>query len=82
MIFRTSTGESFDTATELTAPERHILQKLFLWSSMAASLEEFRQKKDEALLKGWNLSGPVQESVALSSIIRELEDRLSNRLNK
>ncbi len=82
MIFKTSTGESFDTGTDLTAPERHILQKLFLWSSLASSLAAFRQKKEEALLKGWNDSGPVPESAALRSIIRELEKRLSDRLGK
>ena len=81
MIFTTSTGESFDTETDLTAPERHILQKLFLWSSMAGSLEDFRQKRDKALHKGWNHSGPVTQSAALRSIIRELEKRLTNRLN-
>lgn len=82
MIFKTSTGESFDTGTDLTAPERHILQKLFLWSSLASSLAAFRQKKEEALLKGWNDSGSVPESAALRSIIRELEKRLSDRLGK
>ena len=82
MIFKTSAGESFDTTTDLTAPERHVLQKLFLWSSMASSLEEFRQKKDNALFRGWNHSGPVQESEALRSIIHELENRLSHRLGE
>ena len=54
MIINTKKGKSFNTETDLTAPERHILQKLFLWESMASSLDEFKEKKETALLKGWN----------------------------
>lgn len=81
MIITTGKGQSFDTEKDLTAPERHILQKLFLWESMASSLTEFRDKKDEALVKGWNNSGQISESPALRSIIGELEKRLLERLS-
>jgi hypothetical protein len=81
MIIYTKDGKKFDTATDLTAPERHILQKLFLWESMASSLEEFRNKKGEALLKGWNNSGPVEESSALKQITKEMENKIILRLN-
>ncbi|NIR16109.1 MAG: hypothetical protein GWN86_20180 [Desulfobacterales bacterium] len=80
MIITTEAGKSFDTETDLTAPERHILQKLFLWESMASTLDQFREKKDQALLKGWNNSGPIQASSALKSIIRDLEQKVSTRL--
>lgn len=82
MIITTKEGKTFDTAIDLTAPERHILQKLFIWESMASSLEQFRDKKEEALIKGWNNSGPITESTALRSIIMELEDRVCHRLVK
>lgn len=82
MIITTNSGETFDTDKDLTAPERHILQKLFLWESMSSNLEEFREKKEAALLKGWNNSGPVPESDALKDIIRHLETKVSSRLNK
>ena len=82
MIFDTKDGKSIDTEIDLTAPERHILQKLFLWKSMSVSLQEFRQKKQEAFQKGWNNSGPVIESSALKSIIMDLEDQVSVRLKK
>ena len=81
MIITTKNGQSFDTETDLTAPERHILQKLFLWESLASSLDEFRSKRDDALLKGWNNSGPVRESRALKQIIGDLEEKVTNRLN-
>jgi len=81
MIINTKDGKSFDTQTDLTAPERHILQKLFLWKSMASSLEEFREKKEEALIKGWNNSGPIPESPALKSIVMDLEMKVSMRLS-
>jgi hypothetical protein len=82
MILTTRTGQSFDTETDLTAPERHVLQKLFLWKSMASSVEEFRKKKEEALQKGWNLSGPVRESDAMRTIARDLEEKVTLRLQQ
>ncbi|MFH1479855.1 MAG: hypothetical protein ABIG67_01175 [Pseudomonadota bacterium] len=80
MIINTIDGKSFDTERDLTAPERHILQKLFLWKSMASSLIQFREKKEEALLKGWNNSGPVHESPVLKSIVLDLEEKVHSRL--
>jgi len=82
MIITTRNGKSFDTDKDLTAPERHILQKLFAWESMVASLEQFRDKKETALLKGWNNSGPIDESLALNTIINDLEKKVDARLSK
>ncbi len=82
MIITTRNGKSFDTDKDLTAPERHILQKLFAWESMVASLEQFGVKKETALLKGWNNSGPIEESIALRSIINDLEKKVDARLSK
>ena len=82
MIVTTKNGESIDTQSDLTAPERHILQKLFLWKSMASSLEEFRSKKEEALQRGWNQSGPVAESRALKTIVEDLEEKVVRRLRE
>ena len=82
MIITTKNGQTFDTNRDLTAAERHILQKLFLWESMSSSLQEFRDKKKEALLKGWNNSGPVKQGSALQKIIRHLEAKVSLRLKK
>jgi hypothetical protein len=48
---------------------------------MASSLEEFREKKKDALLKGWNNSGPIPESPTLKSIIMDLEKKVFLRLN-
>ncbi len=80
MLFTTEDGKSFDTQADLTAPERHILQKLFLWETMASSIQEFREKKDAALENGWNNSGPISGSSALKAIIAELEKRVGKRL--
>ncbi|MBW2095608.1 MAG: hypothetical protein JRI80_12030 [Deltaproteobacteria bacterium] len=80
MIIKTETGRSFDTDSDLTAPERHVLQKLFAWGSMASSLEQFREKRDEALEKGWNNSGPVLQGAALRAIILDLEKKLLKRI--
>jgi hypothetical protein len=82
MILTTRTGQSYDTETDLSAQERHVLQKLFLWKSMASSVEEFRKKKEEALQKGWNRSGPVRESDALKAIVRDLEEKVILRLQQ
>ena len=80
MIITTQDGQHFDTNQDLTASERHVLQKLFLWESMASSLQEFREKKKAALSKGWNNSGPVEQSEALKKIIRHLETKVTLRL--
>lgn len=82
MILTLKTGQSFDTEADLSAPERHVLQKLFLWKSMASSLEEFRQKKQEALHKGWNYSGPIPESEAIRAIVKDLEEKVTLRLGE
>ena len=82
MIFTISDGTSFDTQVDLTAHERHVLQKLFLWEAMASSVQEFKEKKAAAIASGWNGSGPISESPALASIIAVLEKRVSDRLNK
>lgn len=80
MIIATENGQSFDTEGDLSAPERHVLQKLFLWKSMARSLQEFRAEMDKALSKGWNNSGPIDEGRALKAIRRDLEKKLMRRL--
>jgi hypothetical protein len=80
MIYVTRKGESFDTDRDLSAAERHILQKLILWRDLAVSAAQFRGKKQEALLKGWADSGAVPEAGALRSIIRDLEDLVMRRL--
>jgi hypothetical protein len=80
MIYTTQSGESFDLEKDFSSPERHILQKLFIWKDMAASVEEFRLKKQEALRKGWGDSGPVQESRNLKSITRDFEAQVALRI--
>lgn len=82
MIITTRDGKSIDTERDLSAPERHILQKLFLWKSMAESVEQFREKKEQALLKGWNRSGPIAESRNLAMVIRDLEKEVLSRLRE
>ena len=81
MIITTKSGKSFDTEADLTAPERHVLQKLLLWEPMVSSLNQFREIKGRALRAGWNRSGPVDETSALRSIIRDLEEKVSSRLH-
>lgn len=82
MIIKTVDGRSIDTALDMGPEERHILQKLMVWSSMVESLKQFRQIKQKALMDGWNNSGPVQESRLLSLVIKELEVQVSRRLQQ
>ena len=81
MIINTIDGKTIDTESDLTSEERHVLQKLFLWEAMAESIEQFREKKKEALIKGWNNSGQVSESPFLKSVISHLENKLITRLS-
>jgi hypothetical protein len=80
MLYTTKRGESFDLEKDFSSPERHILQKLFIWKDMAASVYEFRLKKQEALRKGWGDSGPIQESRNLQSITRDFEEQVAMRI--
>jgi len=80
MVITTEDGKRVDTEKDLSAPERHILQKLFVWESLATSIEQFNEKKDEAFRKGWNNSGPVNEGDSLKSIIRDLQRKVMARL--
>ena len=80
MIITTRSGRFYNTETDLNGPERHILQKLLIWESMASSIAVFRQKKEEAILKGWNHSGPIREREVLKSIIADLEEKIFLRL--
>lgn len=82
MIITTRSGKSFDTDRDLSAAERHILQKLFIWESLASSLEQFREKEKQAMLKGWNDSGPVQTSEAMRVILADLEQKVVLRLTE
>jgi len=81
MIITTRDGKSFDTDRDLTAPERHILQKLFIWQLFASSIDQFREKEKEAMLRGWNNSGPIKASEAMKVILAELEEKVVLRLS-
>jgi hypothetical protein len=80
MLYTTEKNETFDLEKAFSSAERHILQKLLLWQEMAASVEDFRRKKAEALKAGWNNSGPINESPALKSVTQDLEKRVAQRL--
>ncbi|MBI4767643.1 MAG: hypothetical protein HY787_24120 [Deltaproteobacteria bacterium] len=82
MIILTKNGNSYDTEIDLTAPERHILQKLLIWKDLAADLNEFRQKTREAFQKGWNNSGPISPGTALVTIISDLDEKVRIRLRE
>ena len=57
-----------------------MLQQLLLWKDIAGSVEEFRHKKEQALAAGFANSGPLEESQVLDSIVRDLEEKLAQRL--
>jgi hypothetical protein len=80
MIIKTSNGRSFDTESDLTAAERHILQKLFAWKSFVQSMKEFKEKQKRSFESGWNNSGPIAESHAMRLIIQDIEKEVAGRL--
>jgi hypothetical protein len=69
-----------ETGGQLDGTERHILEQLVLWKDYVGSVAEFRARKERALADGWNGSGPIRESRALSSRVRDLEEKLAQRL--
>lgn len=79
MIIRTDSGQVIDTAG-LSPEERHVIQKLLAWMTLVDSMDQFRQKTQQALAAGWNGSGPVRETRAVSLVVRHLEKQVRQRL--
>jgi len=80
MLITIADGQSFDTDQNLSAAERHVLQKLLLWRDLAKSVEEFREQQRRALQSGWDHSGPISGSRALRLILEDLEKQVAARL--
>ncbi|MFW5909017.1 MAG: hypothetical protein ACOCR8_05215 [Desulfosalsimonas sp.] len=80
MIINLSSGRKIDTEKELTAEERHIVQKLYAWASVAQSTAAFKAKREHAFKTGWNNSGPVAERNIVRQIIADLEKTVDKRL--
>ncbi len=81
MIITCENSEMVDTAL-LSPEERHIIQKLLAWQSLAKSLVFFREKTDAALAAGWNASGPISKTRALEQVIHHLETKRLQRIKK
>ena len=80
MLIHIDNKTAIDTDRDLSAEERHVLQKLFGWKTMVNTVAQFQQKKESALFVGWNNSGPIRESRALALVIQQLEKELRLRL--
>lgn len=80
MIIDCDRAGQVDTA-RLTPEERHIIQKIMAWQSLSTSMAMFREKTAAALEAGWNDSGPVARTRALSLVIDHFEKKVRNRLN-
>ena len=80
MLIHIDNKTAIDTDRDLSAEERHVLQKLFGWKTLVDSVAQFQQKKESALFVGWNNSGPIRESRALALVIQQLEKELRLRL--
>ncbi len=81
MIIRTDSGHPIDTA-DLSPEERHVIQKLLAWMTLVDSVDQFCQKKDQALAAGWNNSGPVRATRTLTRVIQHLEKQVRQRLKR
>jgi len=80
MIISLPDGTEVDTERDLSATERHVLQKLLNWRDLSTSLAMFREKKAKALAAGWNQSGPLRPGPKLTRVIALLERQLHERL--
>ncbi len=81
MIITCGNSEIVDTAS-LSPEERHVIQKLLAWQSLASSVLFFREKTAAALAAGWNASGPISKTRALEQVIQHLETELRKRIKK
>ncbi|MBM4285691.1 MAG: hypothetical protein FJ128_10655 [Deltaproteobacteria bacterium] len=80
MFYTTRQGRSYHLERDFSSAERHLLQKLFIWQEMAGSVEEFRRRTREALLRGWGDSGPIRPGRTLQEMLTDLEGRVAQRL--
>ncbi len=80
MIIDCDNSGPVDTAL-LSPEERHIIQKLLAWKSLSTTMAMFQAKTVAALEAGWNNSGPVARTRALSAVIAHFEKELRHRLN-
>jgi hypothetical protein len=78
MIITLSTGRKINTETDLSAEERHIVQKLYAWASVLDSKEAFREKRTQALEAGWNFSGPVAQRQLLREVLDDIEKKIKH----
>ncbi|MGM0454107.1 MAG: hypothetical protein ACQERN_13175 [Thermodesulfobacteriota bacterium] len=82
MTITLSSGRKIDTEKELTAEERHIVQKLYAWQSVVETPEAFREKIRQAFDSGWNNSGPVARRDIMQQIVADLEKTVIARLKQ
>ena len=80
MLIHLDNKTAIDTDRDLSSEERHVLQKLLCYKTFVESLDEFRQKKEQAYSVGWNSSGPIRESQALKNVVQQMEKELDLRL--
>ncbi|NOR25507.1 MAG: hypothetical protein GQ542_14185 [Desulforhopalus sp.] len=80
MLIPIDNNTEIDTDRDLSSEERHVLQKLFGWKTLVDSVAQFRQKKKSALMIGWNNSGPIRETKAMTLVCQQLEKELRLRL--
>lgn len=69
-----------DTDRDLSAEERHIVQKLLCYKTFVSSITEFREKTAQALEVGWNNSGPIEESKSMKLVVQQMEEEIGLRL--
>lgn len=79
MIYLTLKGRSVDTDLDLSAPQRHVLQKLMAWEQLALPVADFVARRAKALQQGWDGRGPVAESPAFLAVADDLATRLAVR---
>lgn len=82
MQIHLSNGRKINTEKDLTAAERHIVQKLYAWQSVVNSTEAFQEKIRKAFDSGWNNSGPVIRRDIMQQIVADLEKAVISRVKQ
>lgn len=77
MLYVTLKARTIDTVTDLSEPERHVMQKLIAWERLGDEPAEFKRKMAKALRIGWDGRGPVRASAALRDVCDDLTARLA-----
>jgi hypothetical protein len=77
MIYRLKSGETIDTAQDLTFEERNLVQKMLIHARLGLDLEAFREKWRRDDSPAWKGPQTLVHPSPAARILLDLEERIT-----